>query len=272
MSERDHDQDQAPSRAPSLTRRGLLRGLGRCVLTLPLVASLKGRRAFAASPLSVAELLRELNDASRSLCQAQIDGPDWQLCVQALLARVDPTLLRDAIEIDWRALASDTRSKGRAELRLAAADLPAGPSEPAFRSKLFAMQRGHAIVPHGHRNLVSAFLVLDGRLRGRHFDRLRDDPEAILIRPTDDRSFTPGDCAAISDHVDNVHWFTALEDQALLFNVSVTIPERLRLRQTTHSTGRVYLDPEGELLDHGVIRAPRATLAALRAKYDGSGR
>jgi hypothetical protein len=112
-------------------------------------------------------------------------------------------------------------------------------------------------------------LVLAGRLRGRHFDRLRDEAEVILIRPSDDRSFAPGDCAAISDHVDNVHWFTALEDQSLLFNVSVTIPDRLRIGQA--STGRVYLDPEGELLEDGVIRAPRSTLAQLRAKYDGTG-
>ena len=254
-----------------LTRRRVIAGVGRCAILLPVAGLLHGTRALAGSPLSVPELLRELDEASHALRLAQLDGPDWQLCVQALLARADPRQLRDAINIDWRSLASDARSGGRASLRLAADQLRGGPGQPWFRSKLFALQRDHAIVPHGHRNLVSAFFVLEGRLRGRHFNRLADEADAILIRPSDDRSFAPGDCAAISDHVDNVHWFTALEDQSLLFNVSVTVPARLRMQQPGDSTGRVYLDPAGELLDNGVIRAPRATLAALRAKYDGTG-
>src|SRR5690606_31426476 len=113
---------------------------------------------------------------------------------------------------------------------------------------------------------VSAFLVLAGSFRGRHFDRVGEDRDAILIRPTDDRTFQPGDAAAISDQRDNVHWFTALDDQALLFNVSVTIPEPLR-GPGARSTGRVYLDPDGEALEDGLIRAPRASLSQLRAKY-----
>jgi hypothetical protein len=127
----DHDH--------AITRRRLLGGVGRCACLLPVAALLHGARAHAGSPLSVAELLRELDDASRSLRSAALDGPDWQLRAQALLTRVDPKQLRDAIDIDWRALASDARSHGRAEQRLAPAQLREGPREAGFRAKLFVM-------------------------------------------------------------------------------------------------------------------------------------
>ena len=254
----------------SLSRRTALRcaGWGAGLLTGLRCAP----DAHAGPPVAVPipTLLAELDELSAALQRAEIDGVDWQLRARALLSGVAPDELRAALELDWASITARTQTAGRAELRLEPGELRGSPSSPRFRRKLFALGPGHAIVPHGHRNLVSAFLVLDGRVRGRHFDRLRDDPEAILIRPTEDRSFAPGDCAAISDRVDNVHWFTSLDAPALLFNVSVTLPPRLHLRGV--STGRVYLDPEGEALEGGLIRAPRSTLSALRAKYDGSGR
>ncbi len=241
--------------------------MGRALWLAPLL----GARTASAASLSAAELLAELDATSRALVEAQIDGLEWQSRVEALFARADHRDLRSAIALDWKAIELATREAGQVTFPLEPGDLTGGPSDPAFRRKLFCFQRGHAIVPHGHRNLVSAFLVLDGSFRGRHFDRIRDEPDAIVIRPTDDRSFSPGDGAAISDQRNNVHWFTALEDQSRLFNVSVTIPSSRRDPRyvSTDATGRVYLDPEGEALEGGLIRAPRASFSQLRAKYDG---
>jgi hypothetical protein len=248
-----------PSRS---SRRGFLhQAAALCIPATPLVG-------LVPDQLSVTELLRELDQLSHRLATAAIDPDSWQTGAEALLARVAAKDLLAALSIDWSTLRRETRRAGQVTHRLAPTELHGCPATPVFRPKLFAFARNHAIVPHAHHNLVSAFLVLAGRFHGRHFDRVSEDAEAIVIRPTDDRPFEPGDAAAISDQRDNVHWFTALDDDALLFNLSVTIPESLRDPRVS-STGRIYLDPDGERLDAGLIRAPRASLSLLRAKYDG---
>ncbi len=219
-----------------------------------------------ARPRDPAVLFAELERLSRALRTANLDSLDWRRQTQDLLSRFDPAALRAAIDVDWRALAASCRARGRADLRLEPSATPAGPSAPSFRRKLYLMRPGRAILPHAHRHIVSAFVVLDGRFRGRHYDRVRDRPEAILIRPSDDRELSPGDAAAISDRRDNVHWFSALDDDALLFNVSVTLPERLRL--DIGDPGRIYIDPQGEALEGGLIRAPRVSRLALRRRYE----
>ncbi|MFV8753934.1 hypothetical protein ACNOYE_25595 [Nannocystaceae bacterium ST9] len=223
------------------------------------------------SRTSAAETFAALDQLGAELLAGAIDGPGWQTGVEQLFARADHQALRSALGVDWKAARREVRTQGQSTLVLEPDQLQGGPPDPTFRSKLWLFADRHAIVPHGHRNLVSAFFVLEGRFRGRHYDRIRDEPDAIVISPTDDRTFAPGDCAAICDRHDNVHWFTALDHDALLFNVGLTLPEHLRGRpgQREGATERVYLDPEGEPLEGGLIRAPRASLATLRAKYDG---
>ena len=84
------------------------------------------------------------------------------------------------------------------------------------------------------------------------------------IEPTIDRGFAPGDASTISDHRDNIHWFEAQTDTAFIFNVHVTGYER-----TGGAPGRVYLDPHGEALPGGRIRAPRLTATECVARHGG---
>jgi hypothetical protein len=108
-------------------------------------------------------------------------------------------------------------------------------------------------VPHGHNNMVTAFLMLKGDFRGRHYDRLEDLPDGYIIKPTIDRKFVPGECSTISDKKNNVHWFEALSEPAFIFNIHVmNVSPGLG-----QPTGRVYLNPEGEKLAGGRIKAPR---------------
>jgi hypothetical protein len=50
-----------------------------------------------------------------------------------------------------------------------------------------------------------------------------------------------------------VHWFLALDEPAFIFNIHVMgiNPDN------TEPTGRIYLDPNGEKLKGGLIRAKR---------------
>jgi hypothetical protein len=89
--------------------------------------------------------------------------------------------------------------------------------------------------------------------RPHFYDRLEDLPDAYVIKPTLDRKFTPGQCSTISDRKDNVHWFEALTEPAFIFNIHVfNVSPGLG-----EPTGRVYLNPLGEKLAGGKIKAPR---------------
>ncbi|MCH2584133.1 MAG: hypothetical protein MK138_05130, partial [Planctomycetes bacterium] len=107
-------------------------------------------------------------------------------------------------------------------------------------------------------------LILKGDLHGRHFDRLRDEPKHLIIKPTIDRKFKPGEHSSISDYKDNIHWFEALTDDSFIFNIHVF---GLKRPGPKLPTSRVYVDPDGEKIKGGLIRAPRSNFQELTRKY-----
>jgi hypothetical protein len=99
--------------------------------------------------------------------------------------------------------------------------------------------------------MATCFLVLRGTCRGRHYERHEDLPGHLIVSPTIDRSFEPGGTSSISDEKDNVHWFQALSDDAFVFNIHVmgVSPGK------KEPSARVYIDPNGEKLENGRIKA-----------------
>ena len=116
-------------------------------------------------------------------------------------------------------------------------------------------------MPHGHDNMATAFLVLQGDFHGRHYDRLEDEAEHMIVKPTIDRAFTVGECSSVSDHKDNVHWFKATSDLAFIFNIHV-----INVVEGKPS-GRVYMDPNGEAISDGRIRARKIKSAEAYKLY-----
>ena len=82
------------------------------------------------------------------------------------------------------------------------------------------------------------------------YDRIADEKDFMIITPTIDKEFGPGGASSISDVKDNVHWFEALSDSAFVFNIHVN-----GLKTNPRSPGRVYVDPGGEKIEGGKIRA-----------------
>jgi hypothetical protein len=111
--------------------------------------------------------------------------------------------------------------------------------------------------------MATGFLVLKGSFRGRHYDRLEDHSDHYIIRPTIDRTFQPGEFSTISDHKDNVHWFTAESQTGFIFNIHVveTNPEN------RNRPGRVYVDPLGQKLAGGLIKAPKISYGKVNQMY-----
>src|SRR5262249_23136388 len=133
----------------------------------------------------------------------------------------------------------------------------------AFGKQIFACQKGRSIVPHGHDNMCTGFIVLKGDWAGKHYDRIEDNADHFLIKPTLDRTFKPGECSTISDHKDNVHWFKAASETAFIFNIHVMgyNPENKK------NASRVYIDPEGEKTAGGLIVAKKISSSECHRKY-----
>ncbi|HYH67928.1 MAG TPA: hypothetical protein VD866_24740 [Urbifossiella sp.] len=137
------------------------------------------------------------------------------------------------------------------------------PAAPGFGKQIFGCGRGRSIVPHGHANMCTGFIILKGRWVGKHYDRVETAADHYLIRPTIDKEFDPGEVSTISDHKDNVHWFRATTDGAYIFNVHIDgYDPRLGA-----GSGRLYLDPAGERVAGGLVKAAKMSSADCHRKY-----
>jgi hypothetical protein len=191
------------------------------------VLSLLGETLSSADLLSsgasrgVAEWTRAQEEVARRLRSHAISGRIWQSEVESLARGLD----RDALlrAIDFPKLTStmvfEKEGATKRSLRLPHPDDPA--RRLSFGTALFGLPKGRAITPHGHRNMVSAHLVLGGRLHVRNFDRAEDAPGRLLLTPTVDAAIAPGDCSTMSSERNNVHWFVALTETAYTFDVVV---------------------------------------------------
>lgn len=134
----------------------------------------------------------------------------------------------------------------------------------AFTPKIFAMGKGRAIIPHGHRNMVSQHLVLQGTMRGRHYERLRDDAGHLYVKPTIDRTFGTGDFSSISDQRDNVHWFVTESDRAYTLDCIVDDIDPAR----GYRYDIDFVDPRNAASESdGTLRLPRLSLQECLQRY-----
>ncbi len=234
------------------------------LLTIGLVEALGRQDLFAAEikPLTT-RWLADLNTLCRDVKGQQVEQIAWQQKVEELYKQVDlPDLLR---LIDFDKLTSNVEfvDQGARSLRLNFPKADGLPENLAFGRQIFALKKDRSVVPHGHNNMTTAFLILKGDLRGRHYDRMKDEPEHLIIRPTIDRKFTVGECSTVSDYKDNIHWFQAASETAFIFNIHV-----MDVRPgAAAATGRIYVDPQGEKLSDGLIRAKRVDYKTVNELY-----
>lgn len=238
----------------TLSRRAFAKQALGSLLTYSLLETLSARQLFAAEVRPIAaKWIAELDQLGRDVRGRKLKQTEWQAKVEELYSRVN---LSDLLRfIDFDALAKDVQflDKGARSLRFSFPEVEGLPKEFVFGRQIFALKKGRSVVPHGHNNMATAFLILKGDLRGRHYDRLEDAAEYYVIRPTIDRKFSPGEYSTVSDYKDNVHWFQAITEPAFIFNIHVLNVNP----DNKEATGRLYLNPMGEKLAGGKIKAPK---------------
>jgi len=239
-----------------LSRRAFHEGTLGSLLTFSLLESLFAGDAFAAEIKPVAaDWLASLNQLGLDLKGQDLSQVQWQSKVEELFNKVELPELLTFVDFDKLTANLKFRDRGELSLRAKFPQVEGLPTQLVFGHQTFALKKDRSVVPHGHDNMATAFLVLQGEFTGRHYDRLEDEPKHFIIKPTIDRAFTAGDFSTVSDHKDNIHWFKATSETAFIFNIHV-----LNVVDGKRS-GRVYLDPKGEPISDGRIRARKLKAA-----------
>jgi hypothetical protein len=249
---------------PPETRRDFTRHALQSLTALALLEGLAAHRLFGADVQPIIDgWLKDLDTISRDVRDQKLKDVEFQQALESLYARVDlPSLLR-TLDFDRMAAGVNYPARGAKSLPVDFQNVSGLPTKLVFGRQIFAMSRGRSVVPHGHDNMSTGFLILKGTLRGRHYDRLEDQEDHYIVRPTVDRTFAPGEYSTISDHKDNVHWFLAESDHAFIFNLHVydTDPGN------PNRPNRIYVDPQGEKLAGGLIRAPKISYGKANQLY-----
>jgi hypothetical protein len=238
----------------ALTRREFSQAAIGSLLTYSLLETLCAHDAFSDElrPKTV-KWLADVNALGRQMQGQTLPQVEWQKQIETLFSEVNLPDLLKLIDFDRLTRSATMVDKGARSLSFKFPKVEGLPTKYVFGKQIFALKKGRSVVPHGHNNMATAFLILKGDLRGRHYDRLEDLADAYVIKPTIDRKFAPGECSTVSDKKDNVHWFEALTEPAFIFNIHVyNVTPGLG-----QPTGRVYLNPLGEKLAGGRIKAPR---------------
>jgi hypothetical protein len=237
-----------------VSRRSFTKQTLGSLLAYSLLETLAGHDVLADEVRPVmGKWLLDLEQLGQSVKGRKLKQTQWQTKVEELYAKVD---LKEVLRlIDFDRLSKDVKflDQGARSLGVKLPEVEGLPRQLVFGRQIFALKKDRSVIPHGHNNMATAFLILQGDLRGRHYDRLEDEKDHFIIKPTIDRKFSPGECSTISDYKDNIHWFQALTDTAFIFNIHVMGVNDKPLG----STGRLYLNPNGEKLSEGRIRAPR---------------
>lgn len=231
------------------------------MLAYSLLELCRPGRALAAPDAAFARWVARVQRLSTDVMDGQATTHAWRRRMPRLTHHVPLGALRRAVDLAaaaprLRALV-DPEPQERPTL-----PLPSGLEGVTFTAILTYVREGFAVVPHGHHNMVSMHVVLDGALRLRQYDRVRDEPGSLVIRPVVDRVCHPGDTTAISADLGNVHWFQGLTGAYALIVAAYDVDPG------AGASRRDYVDPlGGEALPGGSIRAPIVTVDEARRRY-----
>ncbi len=243
----------------NITRRSMLAYLGTVT---SLLAIGRERAAFAGTAgQEVERLVNKIDELSGALRGQAVSVSEWRSGIDELLSQVSPEELMGAIEFDRLA-----RQAGFADLGVSTAYVRFDANRTRklnFIAKLFTVDKGRSIIPHGHANMVSAHLPLKGQFRLRQYDQISRDETSLVIRPGTDRIIRAGDLSSIDHEQDNVHWFIAEEPSYTLDLIMVGLDE------TAANPYEIFnLDIDAaEPIDGETLRVPRIGVEEALQKY-----
>ena len=245
------------------SRREFHANLLGSAIAFGLVEFLWTRDLFAADVKpTIDKWFLELATMTNDLRDRKLTDLEFQTKMEELYKKVDLAALCGAIKLD-EVEKKKLPDNGAGNYGFDLSKVAGLPANLRFGKQIFGCKKGRSIVPHGHLNMCTGFIVLKGTWHGQHFDRMETHTDNYIIKQTIDRKFGPGELSTISDHKDNVHWFKSESNVAYIFNIHV-IGYDPDIKGTG---GRLYLDVEGEKLAGGLIKAPKMSSADCHRKF-----
>jgi hypothetical protein len=244
-----------------LTRRGQLQAFLASFATAALLS--EARAAVPGRRTSPARWIDRQHEIAQALANGVIRPAAWMQEVEQLAREVDVKELMAAVNQARIKPAGEPAHNDPRKRHVRFLDAAGEPRSLAYGAALFDFLPHNVITPHGHRNMVSAHMVVDGRIRIRNFDRLRDADGAMVLRPTLDYVAGVGRVSAMSSERDNIHWFVPQGGAAATFDVVIS-----GLDPAAPEFEIKAVDPvAGRRLPDGSIVAPIISFAESSRRY-----
>src|SRR5262249_8787262 len=155
------------------SRRSFNTKLLGSLLTFGLVETLFTRDLLAADakPM-IGKWVVELAEMCQSVKDRKVKDTDWQAKMEELYKRCDLPELGKLIDLERAARDAKLPDNGAASLNVDLSKVEGMPKKVVFGRQIFALKKGRSIVPHGHDNMCTGFIVLRGNFAGKHYDRV----------------------------------------------------------------------------------------------------
>ena len=242
-------------------RRDFAKRTVSSLVTYSLLNTLFQQELFSAEIKPVAaQWIKDIHELGEDLKGEKLSQLQWKEQCEKLFAQADLKDLMNFVDFGGRISSTPFRDKGERPIRFKFPEVEGLPTNLVFGHQIFKLKKGQSVVPHGHNNMATAFLIMKGEFHGKHYDRLEESDSHMIIKPTIDAKFKPGECSTVTQVKDNVHWFKTESDEGYIFNIHI-------LGLNTGASGRVYVDPLGEKISGGRIRARKIGSAEATNLY-----
>lgn len=240
------------------TRRDLLTRLSAATAILAVIH--RGHAMATPVETEASKWLKKTDELTALLRGEALTVNEWRDGLDAFNQKLDLNDLLHDLDFDQMAQEAGFAARGVTTVKVRLGDRDV--RDLSFYPKLFAVDRGRAIIPHGHSNMVSAHLVASGRFHLRQYDQIALMDDAMLVRPSFDDEVVTGDLSSIGEAKDNVHWFVALEPSHTLDVIVTGLDARRDPSYDIYNLDMRAAEPDGQLL-----RVPRLGVADALAKY-----
>ncbi|QDU80140.1 hypothetical protein Pla110_18630 [Polystyrenella longa] len=253
---------------PNIDRRLMLKTFGISALGMSALGVSFGRVGLAddeTAELDISDWIEKLHTNSVNLGSHQVSALHWQEAMDQIYAGVPMNQLKQRLDFESlrkTILDQMPADRGelfhRVELQATASQESTDTKEPrrALITKVAHVRKGSSIPPHGHSNMVSAFLCVSGEFEVRQYDRLEDQDNHMIVRQTvHDKNAGVGTWSSISDYRNNIHWLTAKTNDCYLFTSKlINVEDHRQLR------GRINIDiHRADQLGTDTFKAPKIT-------------
>src|SRR3982751_5077273 len=110
-----------------------------------------------------------MEETSAAMRAKKLKPSEWQKEIEALSARIEMKDLLRAIHYDRCAKSAVFPEDHESAEDIDFSKEKGLPAELSFNPYFYAMNKGVAIVPHGHRNMTSMHMMLKGEAHGWHY-------------------------------------------------------------------------------------------------------